>query len=368
MTCFGCNKPGHMLKECPEMCNLERQNKVKLDGMGKWVLSSGMNVLQQHGEAIAKAVQRVMDEQPKNGSVGLCKVEDSNSSKYKSLPESNFDKAQLHAMVGRVRNGWWIESSSKLRMLNGKRTKKTMRDVQNTANWKPIAINGPEGPFKVGPPKRKPPIVEIVSKRPVKIDRGRRFKGVNNDEIMEDLKNLAQESDKDKRSKSAKRTKRTECLDPPSKMLQQLLDVRFEVQVGDVLEAPKKNLVRELANVFKPIRNTKKVDDELEDEACVHYVGPGLVAGGLQKRLLISIALYHNQQAISRIVDTGLQVSAMSCSCWEKHMRDVPFEQDPGGTLVDANGGQIKVVSSVVEASKWSLPSILLKAQVTSSW
>jgi hypothetical protein len=56
MTCFGCNKPGHMSKECPEMRKLERQNKVKLDGMGKWVLTLAMNVPQQRSEAIAKAV------------------------------------------------------------------------------------------------------------------------------------------------------------------------------------------------------------------------------------------------------------------------------------------------------------------------
>jgi hypothetical protein len=155
------------------------------------------------------------------------------------------------------------------------------RNAWNTANWKPIAINGPKGPFKVGPPKRKLPTVEIMSKQPVKIDGGRKFEGENNDKIMEDLKHLAQESDKDKRSKGAKHTKQTECLDPLSKMLQWLLDARFEVRVGDVLEAPKKNLVKELANVFKPVRNAKKANDKPEGDVHMHYAGPGLVVGGL---------------------------------------------------------------------------------------
>jgi hypothetical protein len=111
-----------------------------------------------------------------------------------------------------------------------------------------------------------------------------------------------------------------ECLDTLSKMLQWLLDARFEVRVGDVLEAPKKNLLKELANAFKPVRNAKKANDKLEGEVRVCYAGPGLVAGGLQKQSLILIALYHNQQVIGGIVDTRSQVNTISRSCWDKHM------------------------------------------------
>jgi hypothetical protein len=75
-----------------------------------------------------------MYKQPKNRSVGLYKVKDSNTCEYKSLPESDFDEVLLHAMIGQVRNSRWIESSGELCVLNSKHTKNTVRNAQNTAN------------------------------------------------------------------------------------------------------------------------------------------------------------------------------------------------------------------------------------------
>jgi hypothetical protein len=338
VTCFGCNKVGHMSKECPDMRALEQQKAVRLDSMGKWVLTSGDNIPRRRGEAIAEAVRRNMSERPKNGSVGLCTIEDSDESSGEYSPESEFDEATYRAMIGRVRNGRWLEKSSELNVLNGERSRKITRDARESSMRKPIVTNAPDGPYKVGPPKRK--AVVSIKKKPIDVDDGSKFDGANDDEIMEDIENLGRGSDKEKPKRVVKRSDKTEHPEPPSKMLQRLLDAKFEVRVGDVLEVPKKNLVKELADVFKPVRHARRAEDAPEEELRVNYTGPGLITGGTRKWSLISVDLYYKGKPMRGIVDTGSQVNAMSRSYWDRYMSDVPFEREPGGALIDANGGR----------------------------